>query len=120
MPDWVYAVGIPVVTMIAGAIGKRIIRGRGELEDWFLGVGAALTAITTGLASAASILPSDSKRIGFLLVVSFAAYLMTLSIHQEHERRQGRRYTATNKLFLGLISNAIGFGSLTGVLLLLK
>ena len=121
MVDWLYAIGIPVVVLFTAAIGKMLIRSTPfEIKDWFLGVDAALTAITTGLASVAQFLKADPKKVSVCLVTAFLAYVVNLVIHQENEPRGGRAMTRLNKTFLGLVSNFIGFGALATILRLLK
>jgi len=121
LTDWLYAIGIPVVILFTAAIGKKLIRSTPfEAKDWFLGVDASLTAITTGLASVAQFLKADPKKVSVCLVTAFLAYVINLVIHQENEPRGGHVLTTTNKIFLGFVSNFIGFGALATILLLLK
>ena len=121
MIDWLYAIGIPVVVLFIAAIGRKLIRGTPfESRDWFLGVDASLTGITTGLASIAQFLKADPKKVSVCLVTAFLAYVVTLVIHQENEARGGRTLTTTNKIYLGLVSHFIGFGALATILRLLK
>lgn len=68
----------------------------------------------------AQFLKADPKKVSICLVTAFFAYVLALVIHQENEARGDRHLTVTNKVFLGLVANFIGFGALATILLLLK
>lgn len=122
MPIFV-GLGIPLIFLIAGAIGKKLVRGAGwRLEDFFLGTELTLAAMSASLIHIFDLLetaagsPKTALAAGHV-AISFCLFLIVLSLHQDFSVHTNRR----NQLFwLAGVSNLIGFALMFLFVLLVK
>jgi hypothetical protein len=132
-----YFVGgiVPVILLFTGALAKKIVRSSGwQRSDFFLGIEFTLAAMTSGVVyffelakdfSPGGPLSGDAATLSLRLTTaaSFVAasvvlLLIVLSIHQDNERpgvNANRQF-----IYLGLLSNVIGFALLSAFILIVK
>ena len=115
-----YVVGIPLVVLGLSGCSKKLARGtRFRWPDFFVGIDAALTAVTTGLAGLSDLFKANARAVSVCLTLAFVAYVAVLIIHQDRERgATNPDGTATREgvFWLGYVANGIGIGALILVL----
>lgn len=117
--------GIPFIILIAIAICKKIARkSRGyEKKDFYLGVDAALTALSSGvihisdLSKKQGVDPSSYGRTATFIVIAIALFLYVLSLQQDLEDASTPAKSLLGKLWL---SNIIGCGLLSCFVFIVK
>jgi hypothetical protein len=124
------AFGVPIIFILVGAIGRKLVRGTDwERRDFYLGVELCLAALSSNIlfliellrASAMTTATPDYKgevSAALFLVVVFSIYMWLLSLHQDWESK-GDRPTA-QMCRLMLLSNALGGGLFAAFVFLIK
>ena len=130
---FVIALLVPALLFLAGGIGKKLIRGgkNWDRRDWYLGVDAALAAISAALINIFE--ASRLKRLipiqgelyekqqtasAVFIAISFFMFLYLLALHQDWESPVTD--TKAQKWSHLLLSNFIGLGMMFGFILLVK
>lgn len=123
---FIIALVVPLLLFLAGGFGKKLVRGGKDWhrKDWYLGVDAALAAISAaliyifditrliGLAKPSDpLLPSYNHRLlatGVFLALSFFLFLYVLGVHQNWESNDAN--AKGQRFWLIGVSNLIGLG----------
>ncbi|HEX8244566.1 MAG TPA: hypothetical protein VF541_13765 [Longimicrobium sp.] len=135
-----FAVGIPFLLILLGAVAKKLIRSTAWVrDDFFLGVDLSLAGISSGLIYISDLLTTKAASIGcstpicreFLATVderlandatylslALLLFLLVLAIHQDRARNP--ESAREQWLMLGLLGNAIGVALLTVFILVVK
>ena len=114
---------VPILFLIVGAAGKKLVRGSAwQRSDWYLGPEFSLSMIPTSLmfcvdrvrtldgiaADAVNQIHASHVQIGYSLftaAISLAVYIGLLSLHQDWEAEADRLRLKT--FLLGIVSNGI-------------
>jgi hypothetical protein len=126
-----FALGVPGLFLLAGALARKVVRGSGgwEASDFFFGIEATLAAMSAGFVNIFDLVrgpvatkqPLDGLKLaatsGFL-VVTFILLMVLLSIHQDWDKNQTN--PKQRKIWLGLVSNGIGLLLMGGFILMIK
>jgi ABC-type antimicrobial peptide transport system permease subunit len=135
-----FAVGIPFLLILLGALARKLIRSTTWVrDDFFLGVDLSLTGISSGLIYISDLLATKTASIGcstplcrdFLesvderlandatfISVALLFFLFILTIHQD-QMRDGKS-ARSQWIALGVVSNLIGTGLLVWFILAVK
>ena len=109
--------------LLLGAVGRKLIRGtKFRWPDWFIGVDASLTAVTTGMTSLADLQRVDPKKTGVFLIIGLSAFILSMILHQDYDPDIGPNGEVSSGVifWLGIVSNFVGLAALASILLLIK
>ena len=130
---YVTGVGVPLVLMLIGVLGKKLSRrSRGWIRnDFYLGGELTLAAISSALLNIFDLLkpgqttmPNSIALLSNFLIafVGFGLFLFVLSMHQDYESNEvgGANPSRRKQLFvLAGVCNVIGFGLLLAGIILI-
>ena len=124
---------VPALLFLAGGFGKKLVR-RGtdwHRKDWYLGVDAALAAMSAALINifeisrSKKLLPAQASQYdaqqtatAVFLAVSFFLLLYVLGVHQNWESRDDN--PTGQRFWLLVVSNFIGLGLMFLFVLVVK
>ncbi len=130
---------VPLLLVIAGGFGKKLVRGPGwHRKDFYLGVEATLAALSSGFIrileiGSSALTPNDQNGVqlqdvkdliatGVFLVVAFCMFLFILSLHQNLEQDVEPLSQRANaqRVWLTGVSNVFGFGLIALFVLYVK
>src|ERR1700733_9671238 len=128
--DFLKDFAVPLVLLFVGILGKGIIRGKEDLDSWFMGPDLILVGIGSGIghvidfsglffvdndASATALRSSgkDAIIMGTYAAVALLAYLFVLRIHQAYDPKQ-HPTPKQRKFWLGGLCNIVGVTSFAG------
>jgi len=129
------ALVIPIVLLLAGAFGKKLVRGSPWIrKDFYLGVEFTMAALSSAFvyifdmvklipltnltAEQQQVLHKGLISNGVFIVISFILLLVVLSIHQDCENNKSK--PKEQFLILGFVSNFIGLGLIAGFIITVK
>ena len=125
---YISGIGVPILLSLLGIFGKKLVRGKGwKRSDFYLGVEFTLAALSAALVNIFDLLRPNRVRTegdntillaNFIVALfSLLMFMFVLSLHQDWESSDATR--GKQLLWLAGISNAIGFGLLLMVIILI-
>ena len=134
--DFLKDFAVPLLLLFVGILGKGLIRGKDDLDSWFMGPDLILVGIGSGIGhvidfsglffvdngASATVLRSsgrDAIIMGAYTAAAAFAYLFVLRIHQSYDPKQHPTPTQ-RKLWLGGLCNTVGVTTFAGLFFLLR
>lgn len=122
----VLAFGVPLVFILVGAIGRKLIRGtKWEQSDFYFGPQLCLSTFSADALFLGELFrlpgqPANGQAVSglLLLVVVFGIYMWLLSVHQDWQGREPR--SKTQLFWLVILSNLLGTGLFAAFVFLVK
>jgi hypothetical protein len=134
IPPWVPDLFIPIVILLVGALGNKLIRGEQgwKWEDFYLGPDLCLAALSTGLlkvlelvyrnptdASQGNLLPEDELIVVCVITVTLFLFLLVICFHHDAKQSVGATPKKEPWFLLGFFCNGLGLAMLASFLILL-
>jgi hypothetical protein len=121
--------GVPLTTLGMGIVGKKTARGPGWLiADFYVGTELTLAGVSGALVNIFDLLRPE-RFVGMLArklmaanigiaIIGLLLFYVVLSLHQDYGPNANNS-TRKQHIWLLLISNVVGLGTLIGALLLM-
>jgi hypothetical protein len=134
--DFLKDFAVPMLLLAVGIIGKSLIRGKSDLDSWFMGPDLALVGIGSDIGHAidfaglffadnnasVTVLRGTGKDLALTSAYAFIAafaYLVVLKIHQAYDPNQ-HPTPRERKFWLGGLCNFVGVTTFAALFFLLR
>jgi len=121
------ALAIPLIFILVGAIGRKLIRGTTwDRSDFYFGPQLCLATFSSDALFLGELFrqpqPTASQAISglLLIVVVFAVYIWLLSLHQDWQQPEREHRSKTQFCWLVILSNSLGTGLFAAFVFLVK
>jgi hypothetical protein len=126
-PIWI-ALGVPVIFILVGATGRKLVRGTGwQRSDFYLGPQLCLATLSADILFLADLFREPMHGVSaqrreinaiILLAAVFFLYIVLLALQQDWHERHNR--PKTQLFWLVVLSNLIGGGLFVSFVFLVK